>query len=660
MFAEGGADVNVFRGHGLKWLGIFLLFFVPLISLNVLENEVQPLKHALQIPSSHFQFKSEDGEWVEFDSALHGRVKMSGTYSFKTILPDNRWRDPHLYLSYVPNARVYLEDHLIYEFAPRYEYREHPHLIRLTEDFSGQTLMIRIDFDHQFVHPGLFIIDSKLHLVAEQVVKSTYRLLLGLITLLIGVTGFLIYSRRRETGYLFFSLFALYIAQLCVARSWFLFGLLTPSPFFVYMQDAFLALGAYCFLRFYEALHGAGPYRIHRRLSQGMLVLSGWLLVTALWLPGFHVEMMVPLIQNGIAPLAMLTIMVSAIRTFWMRRDSESFWLMAGFVTVGVATLFYFLQPFIVKGLQIISSNWLEIYAFIRILYNGDQFLHGIFILFFCMVMTLGERIRGIYKKAQTTAEELAQLSGSLEQQVQERTKALELMNQNLRASMQETAEALAEVAVMEDRNRIAQDMHDRAGHSLTAALIQIEAVKMLAGKDPDLALKKLEATRESVASGLESIRETVRMMKLDYEERSLIPSMQKLIQETEKAVGIRVFYDPKPLPPLNPVVKKTLYLALQEGLTNGIRHGKASRFEFSLTADEDVIRFQLANDGEPYANQQYGFGLNTMRERIERLDGTMILESDDIHACALMITLPVEPDSLERMDHDDTNHYRR
>src|SRR5690606_3906775 len=115
-------------------------------------------------------------------------------------------------------------------------------------------------------------------------------------------------------------------------------------------------------------------------------------------------------------------------------------------------------------------------------------------------------------------------------------------------------------------------------------------AAKLLVSKDLNLALEKLEASRDSVASGLESIRETVRMMRLDYEERSLVLSIQKLIQETEDAVGVDVIYHPKPLPELDPMTKKTLYLALQEGLTNGIRHGKATRFEFSLNEKENTI----------------------------------------------------------------------
>lgn len=639
--------MHVFRGNGLKWTGICLLFIVPLLSFYVLDQQVKPLQNAFQSVSTDFQFASDGGKWQDFDPQKHGNQKVTGTYWFRTVMPENNWRDPYMYLLFVPNAEIYLDAELIYTFAPRYEYWEHPHLIKLPDDFAGRTLMIRTQFHHQTFYPGLITIDSPLNLIAKLVIQSSYRLVLGIVTLLTSIAGFVLYARKREASYLYFSLFALYIAQLCAARSWFLLGLLASSPNFLYIQDAVLALGAYCFLRFYEAVFGTGPYRIHRRLSRAMLVIFALCFVSALWYPTFHLNVTVIVMQNVIAPLVMLTILVSAIHTYWKSRNAESFWFMAGFVTVGVSTLFYFLGPFIRWVTASIMPGWFQ--SATNFLYEGDRFLHGIFILLFCMVMIMSERIRSVYLKAQTTAEELAQLSGSLEQQVQERTKELEQTNRNLRSSMLETAEALAEVAVLEDRNRIAQDMHDRTGHSLTAALIQIEAVKMLAKKDMELALQKLEATRESVASGLESIRETVRMMKLDYEERSLIPSIQKLIQETEQAMGIQIIYDPSPLPDLDPIIKKTLYLALQEGLTNGIRHGKASRFEFSLKLVGDTIRFQLANNGEKYINQQFGFGLKTMRERIERLNGTMHLASQDSHACVLRIVLPIEKELLEK-----------
>lgn len=354
------------------------------------------------------------------------------------------------------------------------------------------------------------------------------------------------------------------------------------------------------------------------------------------------------LIQNVVLPGVIVVILILTLRTYRKRRDTESFWYMAGIVTFGLFALLYFLMPFLLRVDEILPK-WFQISVVYKIMFAGDRFLHGIFILLFCMTMVLKARIESIFQKAQTTAEELQQLSESLEQLVEERTKALKQTNRNLRSSMQKTAEVLAEIAVLEDRNRIAQDMHDRTGHALTAALIQIEAAKLLVTRDTDLMLTKLEAARASVTGGLESIRETVRMMKLDYEELSLVMSIQKLIQETEASIGIQIYYAPEPMPDLEPILKKTLYLAFQEGLTNGIRHGKATRFDFSLKKEEGFIYFRLANDGEPYGGEEFGFGLKTMRERVESLNGTLQLETTDSHACVLRITLPVESNEDER-----------
>lgn len=633
--------MNIIHKHGKKWLGICLLIFIPLISLYALEQQVKPLENAFLSASKDFQFKESDGEWRDFDPVLYDGKKVTGTYWFKTVLPENRWRDPYMYLVYVPNAEVYLENELIYTFTSHFEYWVHPHLIRLPDDFSGKNLMIRIDFDRQLLYPGKFIIDSPLNLITNFVMESNYRLILGFVSLLIAIVGFILYIGKRQSSYLYFSLFALYIAQLCASRSWYLLGLLTPSPAFHYFQDVILPIGCYFFLRFYESLFGKSNIRIFRLMPQVLLVMFALQLVTALFFPSIYLNEMVILLQNVVAPGVMVVILILTLQTYWSRRDSEAFWFMAGIITCGLLTLLYFLLPYILWSADRIAPNLFRVVY--NIMFEGDRFLHGVFILLFCMAMVLRTRIRSIYHKAQKTAGELKQLSDSLEQLVQERTKALEQTNRNLRSSMQRTAEALAEIAVLEDRNRIAQDMHDHTGHALTAALIQIEAAKLLVNKDRNLMLNKLEAARESVASGLESIRETVRMMKLDYEERSLDLSIQKLIQETEAAVGVQIFYDLQPLPDLDPISKKTLYLAFQEGLTNGIRHGKATRFDFSLKAEGNIIYFQLTNNGEPYTGQEFGFGLNTMRERIERLNGTMHLESTNLHPCVLRITLPIE-----------------
>ncbi|WAA12663.1 sensor histidine kinase [Fervidibacillus halotolerans] len=641
--------MKIFHNNGLKWLGLLLFISIPLISLFLVERQVNPLENAFKSTSGDFQYMDNDGVWRDYDPVLFEGVKVTGTYWFKTVLPENRWRDPYMYLRFVPNAEIYLDNELIYTFSPPFEYWEHPHLIKLPDDFSSQTLMIRIDFDRQWMYPGLIIIDSPLNIIIHQLLQSDDRLLLGFVSLLVGIGGFILYIGRRQPSYLYFSLFALYIVQLCLSRSWNLLGLLTSSPAFPYFQDVILPIGGYFFWRFYEHLFGKNASRIGYWVAHVTLVIFVLWLVMSLFFPSFYSYEMSVLLQNIIIPALIIIILISALQAYRNRRDTETFWLMAGVVTFGLAVLMYFLLPYIAWVTDSIVPQWFRFSIIYNILFEGDRFLHGLFILLFSMGMVLNANIRSVYQKLQKTAKELTQLSNSLERLVQERTKELEQTNRNLRSSMQKTAEALAEIAVLEDRNRIAQDMHDRTGHALTAALIQIEAAKRLMKKDVGLALEKLEATRESVASGLDSIRETVRMMKHDYEERSLVLSIQKLIQETETAVGVQIIYDPQPLPELDPITKKTLYLALQEGLTNGIRHGNATQFDFSLKVEGDIINFQLANNGEVYNGQEFGFGLNSMRERIERLNGTMHLEATDLHPCVLRITLPIESNDDEK-----------
>ncbi|MDI4643716.1 ATP-binding protein [Cohnella hashimotonis] len=237
---------------------------------------------------------------------------------------------------------------------------------------------------------------------------------------------------------------------------------------------------------------------------------------------------------------------------------------------------------------------------------------------------------------------QLSRLTGSLERLVKERTAELEHANRQLIDSVHETAQALAEVSVLEERNRIAHDMHDQVGHTLTAAMIQIEAAKLLFDGDPQRAAGKLDVARESVREGLDEIRRTVRMLKTADEQEALLPALHSLLRRTEELTGVTIDYTIEPLPALDEALGATLYRALQEGLTNGIRHGGSRSFAFRLGASDAQLRFRLASDGRPYEAGPFGFGLTAMKERVDRHGGAFAVSANGDVGCLLAIDIPL------------------
>lgn len=234
----------------------------------------------------------------------------------------------------------------------------------------------------------------------------------------------------------------------------------------------------------------------------------------------------------------------------------------------------------------------------------------------------------------------LSQWNRSLEEELSLRTGRLESV-------MRETAKAMAEMSVLEERNRIARDIHDQVGHTLTASIVQMEAAMLMASKDPQTAVGKLQPVSELVRQGLKEMRQSVHMLHEQTVELSLFSSLIKLVQDTEKYAGVVVEHAIEPIArPLPAGQEKLIYRALQEGITNGIRHGRSRRFRFELKQAGSNVLFTLENDGLPYTPGAFGLGLAAMKEQAERWQGTFRIEAvssaESSGGCRLSITLPI------------------
>lgn len=224
-------------------------------------------------------------------------------------------------------------------------------------------------------------------------------------------------------------------------------------------------------------------------------------------------------------------------------------------------------------------------------------------------------------------------LKQTLEEQVKERTNSLEL-------SIRERAAAMAEASVQQDRNRIAADVHDIVGHTITSTILQIEAAKRQMNRQPAEARTRLQDVQDMLREGLNEIRGSIHMLKGTIGD-NLVQSLQQLIATTEQHAGIIVNTNIAPLNKLDQTCHHVIYHALKEGLTNGIRHGKATSFRFSLWTVGEQLQFCLEDNGSCTKPVQYGFGLTAMEERVIALGGEMSIQPIPGEGCQLKIVLP-------------------
>ena len=202
-------------------------------------------------------------------------------------------------------------------------------------------------------------------------------------------------------------------------------------------------------------------------------------------------------------------------------------------------------------------------------------------------------------------------------------------LNDRLRRSQQEVAH-LAKIA---ERERIARDLHDLLGHTLSLIVLKSELASRLSETDPARAAAEIRDVERVSREALEQVRSAVR----GYRATSLEGELQQAVGALETA-GIRVETSIE-RPPLAAAQEGVVALALREAVTNVVRHSSATTCRVSLRRNGSFCELEVADDGKGGALPE-GNGLRGMRERVELLGGA--LQRDGSHGTHLLIRVPV------------------
>lgn len=178
----------------------------------------------------------------------------------------------------------------------------------------------------------------------------------------------------------------------------------------------------------------------------------------------------------------------------------------------------------------------------------------------------------------------------------------------------------------MRERNRLAREIHDTLGHTLTGIIMGADAGLALFDTAPEESKKRIQVLAQSARDGLTDVRRSIKALRPDALERSsLAEALEEMVENFCAATSARVAYSQEAGPlELAADEEDALYRAVQEGLTNAVRHGHADRIDIRLTRAEDVVTVSVRDNGSGCAKLEEGFGLRHMRERLELLGGAL------------------------------------
>jgi len=212
-----------------------------------------------------------------------------------------------------------------------------------------------------------------------------------------------------------------------------------------------------------------------------------------------------------------------------------------------------------------------------------------------------------------------------------------------LRASL---ASAERKAGVLAERQRLAREIHDTLAQGFASIILHFERAEQVDALDQSPAKPHLELARSVAREGLEDSRRMLAALRPEVlEQRALPEALDRVREEWSRRTSIqsRLSVTGSAFA-LHPDIEVAVLRGMQEALTNIARHSEARTAAITLSYMEDLVVLDVQDDGKgfvPNAIQGNGYGLTGMRERIQRLRGSLSVESVPGEGTTISISLP-------------------
>jgi signal transduction histidine kinase len=211
-------------------------------------------------------------------------------------------------------------------------------------------------------------------------------------------------------------------------------------------------------------------------------------------------------------------------------------------------------------------------------------------------------------------------------------------------------SEKSRDAAILEERNRIARDIHDTLAQSLTGIVIQMDLAEEVLLQDGPQARNHISAARRLASESLVETRRSLFGLRAPMlEEHSLATALQRLAAELTSNTEIRLEFSVQGKPvAISPEMEMELLRIAQEALTNVVKHAQSIQVRITLITAPNWIRLSIRDDGPGFdlsiAQSSQGFGLIGMRERACNIGGLLAVHSRPGAGTLIQVTVPLEP----------------
>jgi signal transduction histidine kinase len=199
--------------------------------------------------------------------------------------------------------------------------------------------------------------------------------------------------------------------------------------------------------------------------------------------------------------------------------------------------------------------------------------------------------------------------------------------------------------ATLQERNRIAREIHDSLGHALTAQIIQLENALIFCPTDAEKTRFSLAQARQLCSRALHEVRQSVATLRSSPpKEQSLDKLIRAAVQEFQQISEISVECSIANTQTLPAEVNIMIYRIVQEALINIYKHSRASSVQIELQETSHHLFVSVRDDGQGFDPEQNrtGFGLQGMQERAATFNGQLRMISQPNSGCKVVVLVPL------------------